>query len=192
MPGWHAPCSIPCMFSNLPLPCEVLDTSQHPLARAFASFTEAAGSLERAYGELQGQVVHLRRELEVTIGDLSRSLEENRRMRERLKRILESLPCGVLVVEGKSPWADEVKIEVRDNIDGPSVALTADSREERAGKISTQNPEAIRLLGGCFARAERVTACPASGLAASIRNWRGGGVCSFRDRLASGSYEVCS
>jgi Signal transduction histidine kinase, nitrate/nitrite-specific len=153
MPSWHAPCSIPCMFSNLPLPREVLDTSQHPLARAFASFTEAAGSLERAYGELQGQVVHLRQELEVTNRDLSLSLEENRRMRERLKRILESLPCGVLVVEGKSPWADEVKIEVRDNICGSPIALTAEAQKESTGKISTQNPEAIRLAGGCFARA---------------------------------------
>ena len=113
MPGWHAPCSIPCMSPNFPLSRDVLDTSQHPLARAFASFTEAAGSLERAYGELQGQVVHLRQELEVTNRDLNLSLEENRRMRERLKRILESLPCGVLVVEGKSPWGDGVKIEAR-------------------------------------------------------------------------------
>ncbi len=72
----------------------------HPLARAFASFTEAAGSLERTYGQLQSQVAHLHRELEVTNRDLTRSLEENHRIRERLRRILEGLPCGVLVVEG--------------------------------------------------------------------------------------------
>jgi two-component system sensor histidine kinase FlrB len=71
----------------------------HPLARAFASFTEAAGSLERTYGQLQGQVAHLRQELEVTNRDLAKSLEENHRMRERLRRILEGLPCGVLVIE---------------------------------------------------------------------------------------------
>ena len=156
MPGWHAPCSIPCMSPNFPLSSDVLDTSQHPLARAFASFTEAAGSLERAYGELQGQVVHLRQELEVTNRDLNLSLEENRRMRERLKRILESLPCGVLVVEGKSPWGDGVKIEARNNICGTSVALTAEARDESTGKISTQNPEATRLVGGCFGRADEL------------------------------------
>ena len=72
----------------------------HPLARAFASFTEAAGSLERTYGQLQSQVAHLHRELEVTNRDLTRSLEDNHRIRERLRRILEGLPCGVLVVEG--------------------------------------------------------------------------------------------
>jgi signal transduction histidine kinase len=41
----------------------------------------------------------LRQELEVTNRDLAKSLEENRRMRERLRRILEGLPCGVLVIE---------------------------------------------------------------------------------------------
>lgn len=75
---------------------------EHPLARAFASFTEAASSLERTYGQLQTQVAQLRRELEVTNRDLARSLEENRRIREWLRRILEGLPCGVLVMESES------------------------------------------------------------------------------------------
>ncbi|MGB6385662.1 MAG: ATP-binding protein [Terriglobales bacterium] len=83
------------MSTTLPTPRD----PEHPLARAFASFTEAAGSLERTYGQLQGQVSHLRQELEVTNRDLATSLEENHRIRERLRRILESLPCGVLVIE---------------------------------------------------------------------------------------------
>ena len=41
----------------------------------------------------------LRHELEDTNRDLIRSLAENRRMREHLNRILEGLPCGVLVTE---------------------------------------------------------------------------------------------
>ena len=44
-------------------------------------------------------MTHLRQELEVTNRSLTTSLEENRRMRERLRCILESLPCGVLVTE---------------------------------------------------------------------------------------------
>ena len=102
------------MSSVPPTPRDASRDPEHPLARAFASFTEAAGSLERTYGQLQGQVTHLRQELEVTNRDLATSLEENRRMRERLRRILEGLPCGVLVLEGGS-------------------------------RISTLNPEAIRL-----------------------------------------------
>lgn len=89
------------MSSSFPPPHDPVRDPDHPLARAFRSFTEAAGSLERTYGQLQGQVVHLRQELEVTNCNLTVSLEENRRMRERLRRILEGLPCGVLVMEGE-------------------------------------------------------------------------------------------
>src|SRR5882672_3697170 len=87
------------MSASYPIPQSPAVESDHPLARAFASFTEAAGSLERSYGQLQAQVVHLRQELEVTNRDLAKSLEENRRIRERQRRILEGLPCGVLVRE---------------------------------------------------------------------------------------------
>jgi two-component system sensor histidine kinase FlrB len=87
------------MSSTFPAPRDPARDPEHPLARAFASFTEAAGSLERTYGQLQGQVAHLRQELEVTNRNLATSLEENHRIRERLRRILEGLPCGVLVIE---------------------------------------------------------------------------------------------
>lgn len=87
------------MATSFPSPRDLARDPENPLARAFASFTEAAGSLERTYGQLQGQVAHLRQELEGTNRDLAKSLEENHRMRERLRRILEGLPCGVLVIE---------------------------------------------------------------------------------------------
>jgi two-component system sensor histidine kinase FlrB len=87
------------MSTSFPIPLEPACDPEHPLARAFASFTEAAGSLERTYGQLNGQVAHLRQELEVTNRDLATSLEENHRIRERLRRIVEALPCGVLVIE---------------------------------------------------------------------------------------------
>jgi two-component system sensor histidine kinase FlrB len=86
------------MSTSLP-PHDPAREGDHPLARAFRSFTEAAGSLERTYGQLHGQVAHLRQELEVTNRNLTVSLEENHRIRERLRRILEGLPCGVLVIE---------------------------------------------------------------------------------------------
>ena len=99
MPGWHRSCRVIFMSTTFPAPRDPARDPEHPLARAFASFTEAAGSLERTYGQLQGQVAHLRQELEVTNRDLATSLEENHRIRERLRRILEGLPCGVLVIE---------------------------------------------------------------------------------------------
>ncbi|MGA9526952.1 MAG: ATP-binding protein [Terriglobales bacterium] len=87
------------MSTSFPPPRDPAPEADHPLARAFRSFTEAAGSLERTYGQLQRQVAHLRQELEVTNRNLTASLEENRRMRERLHAILEGLPCGVLATE---------------------------------------------------------------------------------------------
>ncbi|MFY9675428.1 MAG: ATP-binding protein [Terriglobales bacterium] len=86
-------------MSTLPPPREPARKADHPLAQAFRSFTDAASSLERTYGQLQGQVTHLRQELEITNRNLTASVEENRRMRERLRGILEGLPCGVLVLE---------------------------------------------------------------------------------------------
>jgi signal transduction histidine kinase len=91
----------------LPAPPEVLPEGavipashddERFLLRAFRSFAEAAGSLERSYGLLRVEVERLRRELEETNADLAASLEENRSIRARLDRILEGLPCGVLVL----------------------------------------------------------------------------------------------
>ena len=71
----------------------------HCLTRAFGSFTQATGSLKTSYGQPQVEVMHLGRELEVTNQGLSRSLEENARIRAYLSRILEGLPLGVLVFD---------------------------------------------------------------------------------------------
>jgi len=83
----------------VPRQAEIASDPEHSLARAFLSFTEAASALERSYGQLQMEVVRLRHELKSTNRDLARSLEENHRMRQHLNRILEGLPCGVLVVD---------------------------------------------------------------------------------------------
>jgi signal transduction histidine kinase len=69
------------------------------LARAFRTFTQAAGSLEKSYAQLQGEVARLRGELNSANAELSRSVEENARARAFLTRILESLPCGVVVTD---------------------------------------------------------------------------------------------
>jgi two-component system sensor histidine kinase FlrB len=70
------------------------------LLRAFRSFAHAADSLERSYSALRIEVGRLRTELEHRNADLARSFEENRQMRDHLDRILEGLPCGVLVAAG--------------------------------------------------------------------------------------------
>jgi len=82
-----------------PVEAGVVALDEGSLTRAFASFTEAAASLERSYVQLQAEVGRLRHELEDTNRDLASSLEENHRMRQHLNRILQGLPCGVLVME---------------------------------------------------------------------------------------------
>ena len=69
------------------------------LREAFRSFAEAAGSLERSYGMLRTEVERLHGELAQSNAGLARSLAENRAMREYLDRILDGLPCGVLVTK---------------------------------------------------------------------------------------------
>src|SRR5579863_1006020 len=71
---------------------------EQSMLKAFRSFAEAAGSLERSYAKLRAEVARLHRELETTNSDLTRSLQENREVRAHLDQILASLPCGVLVI----------------------------------------------------------------------------------------------
>jgi len=82
-----------------PIEAGVVALDERSLTLAFASFTEAAASLERSYVQLQAEVARLRHELEDTNRDLASSLDNNHRMRRHLNRILQGLPCGVLVRE---------------------------------------------------------------------------------------------
>jgi two-component system sensor histidine kinase FlrB len=75
------------------------EASEQFLLQAFRSFAGAAASLERSYGLLRSEVARLNGELRESHAGLERSLEENRRMRRHLDRILDGLPCGVLVAK---------------------------------------------------------------------------------------------
>jgi two-component system sensor histidine kinase FlrB len=74
--------------------------AQRNLAAAFTTFTQAAGSLEKSYLQLQAEVTRLHQELRTTNSELEKTLEENARVRAYLSRVLENLPCGILVVNG--------------------------------------------------------------------------------------------
>ncbi|MGO8819479.1 MAG: sensor histidine kinase [Terriglobia bacterium] len=74
-------------------------STRSALAAAFASFNQTAGALETTYSNLQAQVGRLRIELENKNRSLAQSLEENQRMRAYLAKIVEGLPCGVLVFD---------------------------------------------------------------------------------------------
>jgi two-component system sensor histidine kinase FlrB len=69
------------------------------LASAFTEFIAASARLEKSYRQLQEEVSELRVELSARNADLSTSLAENERMRMDLQQIVDSMPCGVLVLD---------------------------------------------------------------------------------------------
>jgi two-component system sensor histidine kinase FlrB len=86
-------------MTSLPIVTPEIISGEHEqfLREAFRSFADAAGSLERSYGMLRTEVERLHGELAQSNAGLAHSLEENRAMRRHLDRILDGLPCGVLV-----------------------------------------------------------------------------------------------
>jgi two-component system sensor histidine kinase FlrB len=69
------------------------------LADAFSEFISASSLLEASYRDLQLEVAHLGLELAERNAALSNSLAENDRMRAALQQMIDSMPCGVLVVD---------------------------------------------------------------------------------------------
>jgi two-component system sensor histidine kinase FlrB len=71
------------------------------LADAFSEFISASATLEASYRDLQREVAHLSVELSERNAELTRSLQENDRMRATLQQIIDSMPCGVLVLDAE-------------------------------------------------------------------------------------------
>ena len=69
------------------------------LADAFSEFISASSQLEASYRDLQKEVRHLGSELAERNAALTRSLAENDRMRAALQQIIDSMPCGVMVLD---------------------------------------------------------------------------------------------
>lgn len=77
----------------------LLLNSPQLLADAFSDFISASAQLEASYRELQQKVAHLSVELADRNAALTRSLAENDRIRTALQQMIDSLPCGVLVLD---------------------------------------------------------------------------------------------
>jgi two-component system sensor histidine kinase FlrB len=71
------------------------------LADAFSEFISASATLEASYRDLQSEVAHLSVELAERNAELTRSLEDNDRMRATLQQMIDSMPCGVLVLDAE-------------------------------------------------------------------------------------------
>jgi two-component system, sensor histidine kinase FlrB len=71
------------------------------LAGAFSEFISASSRLEQSYRQLQEEVYELRLELSARNAALRTSVAENERMRLDLQQMVDSMPCGVLVLDRK-------------------------------------------------------------------------------------------
>ena len=121
--------------------------AQESLTRAFLTFTQAASSLERSYTQLQAEVARLHQELQRTNSELDRSLEENARVRGYLSRVLENLPCGVLVVSAEGQ-TQMINPEARRLLQVPT--------EWKAGEGSGLPAAFEKLISNCPANASSV------------------------------------
>jgi signal transduction histidine kinase len=91
--------SLPIVIPEPAVAPVFFDADEKILLQAFRSFAATAESLERSYAGLRSEVARLQAELARSNKGLARSLEENRAMRLHLDRVLDGLPCGVLVVK---------------------------------------------------------------------------------------------
>jgi len=76
--------------------------AQNPLSDAFAAFITAANRLEHSHWQLHEEVAQLRMQLEERNQALASSLADNERIRILLRQVLDTLPCGVAVLDCKS------------------------------------------------------------------------------------------
>ncbi len=85
----------------VPINDSTLKSLQSPrqLADAFSEFISASSLLESSYRDLQREVGRLGTELAERNATLARSLAENEAMRGALQQIIDSMPCGVLVLD---------------------------------------------------------------------------------------------
>jgi two-component system sensor histidine kinase FlrB len=91
----------------------VAPPAEGALAEVFDAFIATAGRMEISYGQLQSEVGQLRRELEDRNAALESSLAETQSIRTALHRILETLPCGVIVIDRRNDAISLINPEAR-------------------------------------------------------------------------------
>jgi len=143
---------------SVPDPANVLadvecspDTKQ--LIDAFQVFSQASNSLEAAFRQLQARTRHLSEELAAKNRQLKKSLREREIVRNHLRRILESLPCGVVVQD-----ADDGRITLCNPVAQQILGFTAAGGGKRRGAACGPGPQG-RVMAEYFA-ALQAADCP--------------------------------
>jgi signal transduction histidine kinase len=98
---------------------EAPQIAESQLAEAFTAFIGASTRLEDTHRQLHREVVELRRQLEERNRALASSIAETEKMRLALRQILDTLPCGVAVLEMQSEAVVLLNPEARRLLDIP-------------------------------------------------------------------------
>src|ERR1700743_27179 len=123
-------------FESTPVPMPLLQPAEASLSEAFSTFVTAANVLERSYRDLQEELARLRLELQESHCDLDRSLRENERMGHWLSGIVESLPCGVIVLDEAGPpkLRHHEDIKLLPGRNARSLKIFADAMRQKVGR----------------------------------------------------------
>ena len=133
-------------------PSEVPDggNDAHLLLHAFEMFTQASNSLESVFQHLQRRAERLSRELESKNRELKKSLREKAEVQNHLKTILESLPCGVVVLDlsGKVTLCNPVAAEILEEPKGKTLRIREKGRELRNTRLRECLASSVAANGG--------------------------------------------
>ncbi|MEN8259105.1 MAG: ATP-binding protein [Pseudomonadota bacterium] len=121
------------------------------LRDAFHIFNDLSRGLIDSYHELESQVVRLKDELASARGERLRTLIEKERLADRLQRLLEALPGGVVVLDGESRVIENNSVAGK-LLGEPLVGLSWREIAERSFLSMTDNPHERRMRRGGYLR----------------------------------------
>ncbi len=135
------------------------------LADAFSEFISASSQLEASYRGLQQKVAYLSGELADRNKALTRSLAENDRIRKTLQQMIDSLPCGVLVV-------DNSEAVVIINPEGRRLLGIESVRVEDLNDIARASRIDFEALAECQSNRQDTEVCLAIGIRGALGGHR--------------------
>jgi two-component system sensor histidine kinase FlrB len=117
------------------------------LKHAFEVFNQLSRTLTNSYRELESQVARLNRELAAARSERLKALVEKEKLANRLQRLLEALPGGVIVLDGEGRIA-ECNPKAVELLGKPLVGEDWVAVSRRSFEGSGNNPHEWRLKGG--------------------------------------------
>jgi two-component system sensor histidine kinase FlrB len=132
------------MFEQKPIQAE---QSAQQLEVAFHAFNAMSESLEASYRDLESQVIRLHQELAAANSERLRELAAREQIANRLERLLEALPGGVLVLDGNGVIRDCNPAAI-DLLDEPLLGVSWSEVRQRAFEPNGWDGDEVVLRDG--------------------------------------------